>query len=81
MAEKLTCQKCGTQFVCGPSGPGRECWCAHLPNRQAGFDLADACLCPDCLTAGQARAITAQRKIAKGQRKKARARLAAVTKP
>ena len=48
---------------------------------QAGFDLADACLCPDCLTAGQAKAITAQRKTAKGQRKQARARLSALTKP
>ena len=80
MAKKLTCQKCGTGFVCGPSGPGRECWCANLPNMQAGFDLADACLSPDCLTAGQAKSITAQRKVNKSQRKQARARLSAVTK-
>jgi hypothetical protein len=26
------------------------------------FDLAGACLCPDCLTLGQAKAITKQRK-------------------
>lgn len=32
------------------------------------FDLADSCLCPDCLTAGQAKAITHQKKKQKAQR-------------
>jgi hypothetical protein len=45
----------------------------NLPNMTGGFDLADDCLCPDCLTAGQAKAITRQRQMQKVQRQAERA--------
>lgn len=70
--QTLTCQKCGTKFKCG-STEGRLCWCMNLPNMTGGFDLADDCLCPDCLTAGQAKAITRQRRMQKTQRQVERA--------
>lgn len=70
--QTLTCQKCGTKFKCG-STVGRSCWCMNLPNMTGGFDLADDCLCPDCLTAGQAKAITRQRRMQKTQRQVERA--------
>ena len=70
--QTLTCQKCGTQFKCG-SIEGRSCWCMNLPNMTGGFDLADDCLCPDRLTAGQAKAITRQRRMQKVQRQAERA--------
>ena len=65
--QTLTCQKCGTQSKCG-SIEGCSCWCMSLPNMTGGFDLADDCLWPDCLTAGQAKAITRQRQMQKVQR-------------
>ena len=58
---KLICKECGTQFNCG-SNKDQGCWCVNLPNMRGQFDLAGACLCPDCLTLGQAKAITKQRK-------------------
>ena len=58
---KLICEECGTQFNCG-STKDHSCWCINLPNMRGQFDLAGACLCPDCLTLGQAKAITKQRK-------------------
>ena len=58
---KLICEECGTQFNCG-STKDHSCWCVNLPNMRGKFDLAGACLCPDCLTLGQAKAITKQRK-------------------
>jgi len=33
-----------------------------LPNLRGSFDLAGKCVCPDCMTMGQAKAITKQRK-------------------
>ena len=65
--KQLTCKICGTLFNCG-SNAESSCWCMHLPNMRAGFDLADACLCPDCLTAGQAKAITKQKKHLRARR-------------
>ena len=62
--QTLICKKCGTQFKCG-STKDRSCWCMSLPNMTGNFDLADSCLCPDCLTAGQAKAITHQKKSKK----------------
>jgi len=62
--QTLICKKCGTQFKCG-STKDRSCWCMSLPNMTGNFDLADSCLCPDCLTAGQAKAITRQKKSKK----------------
>ena len=59
--KKLNCQGCGRTFSCGPTET-RSCWCVNLPNMRAQFDLAGHCLCPDCLTLGQAKAITKQRK-------------------
>ena len=70
--QSLACQKCGTQFKCG-STEGRSCWCMNLSNMTGSFDLADDCLCPDCLTAGQAKAITRQRRTQKIQRQAERA--------
>ena len=70
--QALACQKCATQFKCG-STEGRSCWCMNLPNMTGSFDLADDCLCPDCLTAGQAKAITRQRRTQKTQRQAERA--------
>jgi hypothetical protein len=58
---KLICEECGTQFNCG-STKDHSCWCVNLPNMRGQFDLAGDCLCPDCLTLGQAKAITKQRK-------------------
>jgi len=73
--EKLICTKCGTQFSCGTGTSlkdgevtARPCWCMKLPNMNNGFDLAESCLCPDCLTAGQAKAITKQRKQYRARR-------------
>ncbi|MGB0809637.1 MAG: cysteine-rich CWC family protein [Candidatus Puniceispirillaceae bacterium] len=65
--QTLQCTNCGTQFNCG-STPTRNCWCVNLPNMHDQFDLADSCLCPDCMTKGQAKAITRQRKSRKAQR-------------
>ena len=65
--QTLICKKCGTKFKCG-STKDRSCWCMRLPNMTGNFDLADSCLCPDCLTAGQAKAITHQKKKQKAQR-------------
>ena len=59
--KKLVCEECGTSFNCG-STKAHSCWCMNLPNMRLNFDLAGACLCPDCLTLGQAKAITKQRK-------------------
>ena len=59
--KKLNCQECGRAFSCG-SSETRNCWCMNLPNMREQFDLAGSCLCPDCLTLGQAKAITKQRK-------------------
>lgn len=72
--QTLTCDKCGTQFKCG-STKERSCWCMKLPNMTGSFDLADNCLCPDCMTAGQAKAITRQRRIQKSQRLAERSQL------
>lgn len=59
--QKLTCEQCGSRFNCGSSGDN-PCWCMNLPNMRDSFDLAGACLCPDCLTQGKAKAITRMRK-------------------
>jgi hypothetical protein len=59
--KKLTCDECGTLFNCG-SAPGESCWCMNLPNLRGSFDLAGKCFCPDCMTLGQAKAITKMRK-------------------
>jgi len=40
----------------------------NLPNMTGNFVLADSFLCTDCLTAGQAKAITRQKKKQKAQR-------------
>lgn len=72
--QALTCQKCGIGFNCGATD-NRSCWCLSLPNMTGGFDLAESCLCPACLTCGQAKAITKQRKIRKTQRQSERASL------
>ena len=59
--QKLTCDECGTSFNCG-STKDNSCWCMSLPNLRGSFDLAGKCVCPDCMTMGQAKAITKQRK-------------------
>ena len=59
--QKLICDECGTQFNCG-STKNTSCWCVNLPNLRGSFDLAGKCVCPDCMTQGQAKAITKQRK-------------------
>lgn len=59
--QKLICDECGTQFNCG-STKDTSCWCVNLPNLRGSFDLAGKCVCPDCMTQGQAKAITKQRK-------------------
>ena len=44
---RLACARCGATFDCGLSA---ECWCAAEPQRlPMPGDLADDCLCPDCL--------------------------------
>ena len=65
--KKLVCDECGTQFNCG-STEERSCWCMSMPNMRGGFDLAGKCVCPDCLTLGQAKDITRQRKKQRGVR-------------
>lgn len=65
--QTLVCEKCGTQLKCG-STKDRSCWCMNLPNMTGNFVLADSFLCTDCLTAGQAKAITRQKKKQKAQR-------------
>lgn len=67
MVEKLICEQCGTSFNCG-STEERSCWCMSLPNMAGRFDLAGRCLCPDCLTLGQAKKITKQRKERRSKR-------------
>jgi len=69
--QKLTCEKCGTQFNCG-STPTHSCWCMKLPNMSQQFDLAGSCVCPDCLTQGKSNAITKQRKARAKQRQQER---------
>lgn len=69
--KKLTCEECGTEFNCG-STPTGTCWCMSLPNLRGSFDLAGACVCPDCMTMGQAKAITKQRKIRQTHREAAK---------
>ncbi len=65
--EKPQCNECGTSFNCGES-PGKElCWCMELPNMRAGFDLAGKCVRPDCMTAGQAKAMVKSRKTRQRQ--------------
>ncbi len=66
--EKLTCEECGTNFNCGAVPGKNHCWCMELPNMTGGFDLAGDCSCPGCLTQGQAKLITRQRKRRKKQR-------------
>ena len=66
--KKLTCQECGTVFNCG-STETQACWCKNLPNMRGSFDLAGACVCPDCLTMGKAKAITKMRKQKRAVRK------------
>ena len=61
VVSKLKCQECGTEFNCGSTAK-HSCWCLSLPNMREQFDLAGSCLCPDCLTLGQAKAIIKQRK-------------------
>ena len=65
--EKLICKECGTEFNCGDTEE-RVCWCKSLPNMRGSFDLAGECVCPDCLTQGQAKAITRQRKAKRAVR-------------
>jgi len=67
--DKLTCDECGTKFNCG-APPGKDrCWCMDLPNLRQGFDLAGKCVCPDCMTLGQAKAMTRARKTRMQDRK------------
>ena len=61
---KLTCG-CGVQFACHKTS---ECWCMNLPNMRGWFDLAEACMCPNCLTLGQSKAITRQRRAKRAVR-------------
>ena len=73
--QKLTCDECGTRFNCG-AAPGKDhCWCMGLPNMRQGFDLAGKCVCPDCMTLGQAKAISKQRKVRREQRRNTSVRL------
>ena len=69
--QQISCSECGTKFNCG-STDTHPCWCTSLPNMRVKFDLASTCLCPNCLTAGKAKAITRQRKVRKIQRDKER---------
>jgi hypothetical protein len=69
--EKLTCDECGTRFNCG-APPGKDhCWCMELPNMRQSFDLAGKCVCPDCMTLGQAKAMVRARKVKKQNRQNA----------
>ena len=66
--DKLRCDECGTSFNCG-APPGKDhCWCMELPNLRQSFDLAGKCVCPDCMTLGQAKDMTKARKARKSQR-------------
>ncbi|ADE38904.1 cysteine-rich CWC family protein [Candidatus Puniceispirillum marinum] len=66
--DKLKCDECGTSFNCG-APPGKDhCWCMELPNLRQSFDLAGKCVCPDCMTLGQAKDMTKARKARKSQR-------------
>ena len=58
--KKLKCSGCGADFIC-TSGPPGSCWCQNSPNLLENWDLADNCLCPDCLAAGQRDAMLAKR--------------------
>ena len=41
----------------------------ELPNMRQSFDLAGKCVCPDCMTLGQAKAITRARKVKRTNRR------------
>ncbi len=50
MTRKLKCPMCGATFVCKE---GIGCWCACVTvstqRLEAIEELADDCVCPDCL--------------------------------
>ena len=69
--DKLNCEECGTSFNCG-APPGKvHCWCMELPNLRQNFDLAGKCVCPHCMTLGQAKQMVRARKIKKQNRRNA----------
>jgi hypothetical protein len=43
----------------------------ELPNMRQSFDLAGKCVCPDCMTLGQAKAMVRARKVKKQNRQNA----------
>jgi hypothetical protein len=43
----------------------------ELPNLRQNFDLAGKCVCPDCMTLGQAKQMVRARKIKKQNRRNA----------
>ena len=63
LMQKLICEHCGTKFNCGAPAGKDCCWCMDLPNLRGGFDLGGACVCPDCLTMGKAKAMIKSRKV------------------
>ena len=69
--DKLTCDECGTVFNCGAPPSKDHCWCMELPNLRQNFDLAGKCVCPDCMTLGQAKQMVRARKIKKQNRRNA----------
>ena len=65
---RLICDECGTSFNCEVLPGKLRCWCMDLPNLQGSFDLAASCICPNCMTLGEAKEITKMRKIKKNRR-------------
>ena len=66
--ERLICEHCGKKFNYGVPADKDRCWCMDLSNLRGGFDLAGVCVCPDCLTMGNAKAMIKSRKVKQRQR-------------
>jgi uncharacterized protein len=45
------CERCGTEFLCGPAAGKDKCWCDDLPSVGPIAGAACDCLCPACLRA------------------------------
>ena len=74
--EKLTCEECGTNFICGAVPGKKHCWCMELPNLRQNFDLAGKCVCPSCMTLGTAKQMIKARKLRRRLRQNSVVRVA-----